>query len=95
MSYLLIVIIGSWSFGSYYLINGFWSDEIINKFITNSSLKSLIILSKYSLGGFYVFPEKKLLCTVSILQYYTGKFIDLFILGAIFDFVLKLKDNLQ
>lgn len=92
--YIFIVAFGSWVFGIYYLYNNCWEKVIVDNFSEEcSALKILWMLSKYSIGIFYNYPNEKVVCSVSILQYFIGKFIDLFLLGYIFNVIFQVSQK--
>lgn len=87
--YFLLIFFGSWVFGLYYLCNNYWNKEVVNLFNSSiSSWKILWLLSKYTLVYFYNCPS----CGsfVEVLQYFIGKFLDLFLLGYIFNIVFDM-----
>jgi hypothetical protein len=94
MTYVLIIVLASWIFGLYYVSNRVWNIEII-KTIDNISIgdnvkdsfKVLWYLSKYSIGNFYNYPSKDEICIISFFQYYMGKFMDVFLLGYVFNII--------
>lgn len=88
--YFLIITIGSFTFGMFYLLNNLWKEEIINSFKNASALRILGLLIKYSLNNFYNFPTDKLFCMMGIIQYFVGKFLDLFLLGYLVNMINKI-----
>ncbi|GKX65858.1 hypothetical protein [Inconstantimicrobium mannanitabidum] len=94
--YGLIVTFGTWIFGLYYYYNGCWGADIISKFNSlDSSWITLWQLSKYTLGGFYNYPDKGTIRFVSILQYFIGKFLDLFLLGYIVNVIFEMSKKIN
>jgi len=94
--YILILVLGSWIFGFYYLYNECWSSEVIKSFeCVESPFRILWMLSKNSLGGFYNYPSQSVIRFVAVLQYFIGKVLDLILLGYIFNVIFELsnKDN--
>jgi len=89
--YFLIIAFGSWVFGIYYIGKNLWNKQIIEMINSEKSqLISLWELTKYGIGGFYNYPVDNVIGFVSLLQYFIGKFLDLFLLGYIFNVIFEM-----
>ena len=86
--YILLIIVGSFYFGAYY-INHFQSEfvkeiEQLNRYMeTNDMNTAFWIVFKSGIRCFYTFPGQGILSGVSIFQFLVGKITDLVMFGYI------------
>jgi hypothetical protein len=85
MAYSIILFFGAIVFGEFYWNNfpKIYSDYIMQINTTNDVWRQLLIVAKIGVSGFFEYPSKEILCKITIIQYITGKFMELFLLGFI------------
>jgi hypothetical protein len=99
--YLIILIMGCWAFGSYY-----YHKQIISlpsNFNKSSIWDYLRVLIEKTITGFFSFPSSShciynnddsiKLCTMSLIQFYFGKFLDVFLFGYVLSNFMSKTDN--
>ncbi len=98
--YLIIIIMGCWAFGSYY-----YHKQIISlpSYFNKASIWDYLrVLIEKTMTGFFNFPSSSQginnndsikLCTISLVQFYFGKLLDVFLFGYVLSNFMSKTDN--